>query len=222
MPRLPLVLFDIDGTLLGAGDLTHGQAVTVACQELFGVAGDRRLVDMAGRTDRYILTNLLLAHGLTPEEIEPRLPEAIAHMSDYVARELPVSLAERVLPGVGALLDELIARDLALGLVTGNPPRIAESKLRAAGIWEPFARYDAVIGGFGDHSHERNDLPPVAIAAAARVLGQSVANGADVIVLRCSLGGCGTSPWWLRRGTPYLPVAHTFSIPCLRFPAYLP
>ncbi len=182
MPRLPLILFDIDGTLLGSGDLTHGQAVTVACQELFGVAGDRRLVDMAGRTDRYILTNLLLAHGLRLEEIEPRLPEAIAYMGDYVARELPVSLAERVLPGVPDLLDTLTARDLALGLVTGNPTRIAESKLRAAGIWEPFARYDSVIGGFGDHSHERNDLPPVALASAARVLGQSVTSAEAVII----------------------------------------
>jgi len=182
MPRLPLILFDIDGTLLGSGDPTHGQAVTAACQELFGVAGDRRLVDMSGRTDRYILTKLLLAHGLTLEAIEPRLPEAIAYMGDYVARELPASLAERVLPGVASLLDELIARDLALGLVTGNPPRIAESKLRAAGIWAPFARYDAVIGGFGDHSHERNDLPPVALASAARVLGRPVASADAVII----------------------------------------
>lgn len=182
MPRLPLVLFDIDGTLLGSGDPTHGRAVTVACQDLFGVAGDRRLVDLSGRTDRYILTNLLIAHGLERAAIEPRLAEAIDYMSAYVARELPRSLAERVLPGVADLLAELAARDLALGLVTGNPPKIAEAKLRAAGIWEPFARYDTVIGGFGDHSHERDDLPPVALAVAARVLGRPVA-GADAVII---------------------------------------
>lgn len=182
MPRLPLVLFDVDGTLLGSGDPTHGMAVTAACQALFQVEGDRRRVDLSGRTDRYILLNLLQAYGLTPAEIEPRLPEAIAYMCDYVAREIPPSLAERVLPGVGDLLDELAARDIPLGLVTGNPLPIAQSKLRAAGIWGPFARHDAVIGGFGDHSHERNDLPPVALASAERVLGVPVAPADAIIV----------------------------------------
>ena len=182
MPRLPLMLFDVDGTLLGSGDPTHGMAVTAACQALFGVEGDRRLVDLSGRTDRYILTTLLQAYGLTLAEIEPRLPEAIAYMCDYVAREIPVSLAERVLPGVNGLLADLAARDLAVGLVTGNPLPIARSKLGAAGIWEPFARYDTVIGGFGDHSHERNNLPPVALEVAARVLGQPVSAAETVII----------------------------------------
>lgn len=182
MPRLPLVLFDVDGTLLGSGDPTHGMSVTAACQALFQVEGDRRHVDLSGRTDHYILMNLLQAYGLTPEEITPRLPEAIAYMCDYVAREIPASLAERVLPGVIGLLDDLTARDLAIGLVTGNPLPIAKSKLGAAGIWEPFARYDTVIGGFGDHSHERNDLPPVALEVAARVLGQPVTAAETVII----------------------------------------
>ena len=182
MPRLPLVLFDVDGTLLGSGDQTHGMSVTAACQALFNVEGDRRLVDLAGRTDRYILLNLLQAYGLTLAEIEPRLPEAIAYMCDYVAREIPASLTERVLPGVGGLLDDLAERDLTLGLVTGNPLPIAQTKLCAAGIWAPFDRYDAVIGGFGDHSHERNDLPPIALAAAARVLGHPVSADDTIII----------------------------------------
>lgn len=182
MPRLPLVLFDVDGTLLGSGDQTHGMAVTMACRELFKVEGDRRLVDLSGRTDRYILLNLLQAYGLTLAEIEPRLPEAITFMCDYVAREIPASLAERVLPGVSALLDDLVARDLALGLVTGNPLPIAQSKLRSAGIWDPFGRYDTVIGGFGDHSHERNDLPPLALEVAARVLGAPVSADDTIII----------------------------------------
>jgi phosphoglycolate phosphatase len=182
MPRLPLILFDVDGTLLGSGDPTHAMSITMACRDLFNVPGDRRLVDLSGRTDIYILLNLLQAHGVPLAEIEPRLPEAIAYICDYVAREIPASLAERVLPGVSALLDDLTARDLALGLVTGNPLPIAQSKLRSAGIWEPFARYDSVIGGFGDHSHERNDLPPLAIDLAARVLGTSVTADDTVII----------------------------------------
>ena len=39
-----------------------------------------------------------------------------------------------------------------------------------------------MIGGFGDHSHERNDLPPLALDVAARVLGAPV-SAADTIII---------------------------------------
>src|SRR3954447_1447511 len=148
MPRLPLILFDIDGTLLRSGDPTHARSVRLACQEYFQIDATAPIpaeVDLSGRTDRRILVTLLAAYGLPREQSEPRLPELFAFMEDYVAREIN-SLVERVLPGVSDLLAELVARDLALGLVTGNLPRIAEAKLAAAGIWEPFARPDGVIG----------------------------------------------------------------------------
>ena len=182
MPRLPLILFDIDGTLLAAGDPTHARSITVACQELFGVAGDPRRADLAGRTDRYILQNVLAAYGIPPETSAPRLPEAFAFMEDYVARELPASLAERVLPGVPALLAALQTHDLALGLVTGNLRRIAQAKLDRAGIWAPFAHEGGGIGGYGDASTERADLPPVALAAAEQALGQPVPAAQAIIV----------------------------------------
>lgn len=184
MPHLPLLLFDIDGTLLRSGNHVHAQAVRVACQEFFGIAADTPIptaVDLSGRTDRHIVTALLAVHGIPLAESEPRLPEIFAFMDTYVAREI-TPLTEYVLPGVADLLAELAARDLALGLVTGNLPRIAAAKLAAAGLWEPFAAQGEIIGGFGDASAERNDLPPLALKVAARVLGQPVA-GADAIII---------------------------------------
>ena len=184
MPQLPLLLFDIDGTILRSGNHVHGRAVRVACETFFGIAADTPIaeeVDLAGRTDRHIITALLAAHGIPRAASVPRLPEIFAFMDDYVAHEL-TPLTEYLLPGVAALLDELVRRDLALGLVTGNLPRIAEAKLAAAGVWGPFARYGEVIGGFGDASAERDDLPPLALAVAARVLGTPVA-GSDAIVI---------------------------------------
>jgi phosphoglycolate phosphatase len=183
MPRLPLVLFDIDGTLLRSGDPTHARSVRLACHEIYGVDVNAPIpaVDLSGRTDRHILLAMLAAYGVPPEESEPRLPEAFAFMEGYVAREIS-PITERVLPGVSALLADLTARDLLLGLVTGNLPRIAEAKLSAAGIWEPFARPDGPIGGFGHASVERNDLPPFALALATRALGRPV-TGADTVVI---------------------------------------
>ncbi len=184
MPHLPLLLFDIDGTILRSGNRVHGQSVRVACEQFFGIAAATPIpeeVDLAGRTDRHIITALLAAHGIPRTTSEPRLPEVFAFMDEYVAREL-TPLTEYLLPGVAALLDELVRRDRALGLVTGNLPRIAEAKLAAAGVWAPFARYSAIIGGFGDASAERNDLPPLALAVAATVLGAPVAPSDAIII----------------------------------------
>lgn len=184
MPRLPLVLFDIDGTLLRSGDPTHARSVRLACQEFFQIDATAPIpaeVDLSGRTDRRIVVTLLAAYGIPPEQSEPRLPELFTFMEDYVEREI-ASLVERVLPGVTDLLAELVARDITLGLVTGNLLRIAEAKLSAAGIWAPFVRPDGVIGGFGDASIERNDLPPLALALAERALGRAVA-GSDAVII---------------------------------------
>lgn len=184
MPRLPLVLFDIDGTLLRSGDPTHARSVRLACQEYFGIDATAPIpaqVDLSGRTDRHILLALLGAYGISAEVGEPRLPELFAFMEEYVAREIR-PITEHVLPGIAPLLGELVARDLTLGLVTGNLPRIAEAKLGAAGIWAPFARDDGVIGGFGDASVDRNDLPPIALDLAGRALGRAVGGGDAVII----------------------------------------
>lgn len=182
MPRLPLILFDIDGTLLRTGDPTHGRSVTVACREVFGVEGDLRRTDHAGRTDRRILQAILASYDIPPERSAARLPEAFACMEDYVERELPPSLAERVLPGVPELLAALAERDLALGLVTGNLPRIAAAKLSRAGIWAPFAAEGGGIGGYGDVSADRADLVRAALVQAEAALGRPVPAAAAVIV----------------------------------------
>jgi len=184
MADLPLILFDIDGTLLRSGDPTHARAVRMACQEFFAIDATAPIpaeVDLSGRTDRRILVTLLAAYSIPVEESEPRLPDMFAFMEAYVAREMG-QLRERVLPGVVELLDALVSRDLAIGLVTGNLPKIAEIKLTAAGIWEPFTRQSEIIGGFGHASVERNDLPPLALDIAKRVLGRPV-GGADTVII---------------------------------------
>ncbi len=184
MPQLPLILFDIDGTLLRSGDRTHSYSVRLACQEFFQIAADTPIpaeVDLAGRTDRRILVTLLAAHGIPLERSEPRLPEMFAFMEEYVASRVP-SLIEWVLPGVPDLLAALAARDLTQGLVTGNLPRIAEAKLAAAGLWKPFARADGVIGGFGHASVERDDLPPIALDLAGKALGRPIP-GTDAVLI---------------------------------------
>lgn len=164
----PLLLFDIDHTLIVSGGAGRA-AIAAAVADEFGVRRPLDGMAVDGRTDRAILGEALeragLAHG--PDEVA-RLLEA------YLAR-LPAELRARrgrVLPGVPALLDALERAGAPLGLATGNVARGAEIKLRHYGLWERFP-----AGGFGDVSAERAEVVAAAIEAAAAAAGRN-GNGA--------------------------------------------
>lgn len=177
-----ILLFDIDGTLLRAGDPTHGRAVTVACQQVFGVEGDLARTDLAGRTDRRILEKLLATYDVPDGAIAAGLAEAFNVMSDFVDANLPPSLSERLLPGVIAALEAAHEAGHVVGLVTGNLPRIAAAKLTRAGVWPYFTRHTGVIGGFGDISALRADLVTAALVSASAHLGRPTPGRAAVII----------------------------------------
>ena len=174
-----LFLFDIDGTLLRGGDPTHARAFDAACRSLFNVPGDIHRTDLAGRTDRRILRHVLAAEGVTPDE--PRVLEAFRFMEDFVERELTASIADRVLPGVPALLSRLRGSRHTVGLVTGNLPRIARVKLARAGLWESFDD----VGGFGHLSELRADLVRFALDQAGAAARDTVVIGDTIHDIEC-------------------------------------
>lgn len=171
-----LVLFDIDGTLLGCGRQVR-RLFGAAMAEVFGTPGDLDGYDFAGKTDRRIVVDLATAAGHSPAEVAaavPRLREA------YV-RNLERGLDPkemRVMPGVEALLERLAARPgVAVGLLTGNFERGAYVKLARVGLDRYFP-----FGAFGDDVLDRNELPPVAMARAAAVAGRAFAPAETLIV----------------------------------------
>lgn len=152
------VLFDIDGTLIqsgGAGQLAFAE--TFAAE--FGVNELSGVVAFAGRSDRAIASELMRVHGVEPtDENWQRFRAA------YLDR-LPSALRRRegrVLPGVPELLTQLAewGRPL-IGLLTGNIREGADHKLQYYGLAEHFN-----FGGFGDVSHERNDIAAAALSEA--------------------------------------------------------
>jgi phosphoglycolate phosphatase len=173
-----IVLFDIDGTLVwtkGAGK----RAMERALLAVIGNNGpDGHRYD--GKTDRQIVREAMLLTGHEAAQVE-------AHMEAVIARyltELDVELDRDdhgafALPGVHALLDAVHAEDdLVLGLLTGNVIPGAERKLRAVGI-EP-SRF--LIGAYGSDHESRPELPPIARARAAALLGRDV-QGADCVII---------------------------------------
>jgi phosphoglycolate phosphatase-like HAD superfamily hydrolase len=155
---MPVILFDIDGTLVRTGGAGKA-AMEAALAEEFDVVLAAEEVPYSGRTDNAIGRDLLTAHGIEPTPANRR-----RLVEGYLAR-LPTSLAQttgNVCPGIGELLGVLRPRaDVVLGLLTGNVRRGAATKLAHYGLWEHF-----VCGGFGDDHDDRDDVARAALRSA--------------------------------------------------------
>jgi phosphoglycolate phosphatase-like HAD superfamily hydrolase len=163
----PLILFDIDGTLLKAGDRRHGAAFTHAFESVFGKPVTLDGVPLAGMLDAQIARVLFERHGLDVEESDVRLTEMMEMMGlRYVETLAGASLRERLLPGVTEAVLACLERDWAAGVLTGNARSVGHAKLQAAGLETLLG-----FGAFGDSAAERSHLVDAAISDAERVTG---------------------------------------------------
>ncbi len=157
-----LLLFDIDGTLVGRAAHAHREALHAALLEVHGV--DAQIfpspVSPAGRTDGEIARALLLSAGVSARQIDERALAVREACCEAYARLCPPDLSDRVLPGIVELLAWLSEReDCTLSLVTGNFECVARLKLARAGVGRYFPRGQ---GAFGSDSEDRAGLPPLA------------------------------------------------------------
>lgn len=165
--RPALVLFDIDGTLLAAGDRDHGAAFTHAFERVYGRPVTLEGVPLAGMLDAQIARILFEKHGLDRTTADTRLAEMMAAMGErYVAAVAARNLRERLLPGVTEAVLACVHHGWAAGVLTGNGRAVGEAKLRGAGL-------DLLLtfGAFGDEAVERSHLVETALADAERVTG---------------------------------------------------
>lgn len=175
---MKLVLFDIDGTLLwtdGAGR----RAVYRALHEVYGTHAPQEH-EFDGKTDPQIVRELMHRAGTSADDVETHLPRAIGRYVEELRVELgDADHADKVYPGIHALLDALEARpDVMLGLLTGNVREGAAAKLAAVGIDASRFR----VGAFGSDHADRPELPEIARRRAEALLGAPLA-GRDVVVI---------------------------------------
>jgi phosphoglycolate phosphatase len=174
-----IVLFDIDGTLIRTGR-AGSRAMDRAFEDLFGIPKAFDGIQMAGRTDKWILEDAAARAGvsLTAERFQrfrdryfERLLEALLDPGPH----------KGILPGVRPLLDALTAPplrdDVFLALLTGNCEEGARIKLEHFDLWRYFR-----CGAYGDDVHDRNELFAVAMTRV-RACGGPAARPRDVIVV---------------------------------------
>jgi len=156
-----LLLFDIDGTLISTRGIPR-TAMFEALVERFGTFNYDDAFNFSGRTDWEIVEHLLtyadIDIEITDQLVHAILKDFVRHLSD----KLHNGFQPVIYPGIVELLEKLGQReDVKLGLVTGNVKDGARLKLTLAKLDKYFA-----VGGFGDDSNNRNDLPPLAIRRA--------------------------------------------------------
>ncbi|PSQ95454.1 MAG: HAD family hydrolase [Bacteroidetes bacterium SW_9_63_38] len=156
---MPLLLFDIDGTLVNVTGGVHS-AVSHAIDTVTGRSVCTDGVTFAGRTDPAIFSDVLQASGV-PDP--PAVLNDVLHTYAECAQDTIEATDVDVLPGVRPLLSALSRRpDVRLGLVTGNIESVAHHKLRRAELGSHFS-----VGAFGSDHANRNELPPMAVRRAS-------------------------------------------------------
>ncbi len=162
--RSSLLLWDIDGTLV-CTDRAGERALLDAIRDLYQLEwGNQLPVDLRGRTDTWIVRELLSHVGreLGHEE-ENRLKTAYLSL---LPKTLPAGKA-KLHPGIREALDAVHAHaEIHQGLLTGNLKEGARLKLSHLGIWDFFE-----FGAFADDSSNRNELGPFALKRARQQLG---------------------------------------------------
>lgn len=172
-----LILWDIDGTLLGADDVDH-EAFDRAVERVVGRRPTGAVV-MAGKTDPQIAREYLAMLGTAGSE--DRVSAILAHLEAEMAAALArEARADRVLPGAAELLARLHADHRVFQtVVTGNIAANARIKLATFGLdrW-----LDLAAGAFGSDRADRNELVPVARGRVARLRGLHFADQAVWVV----------------------------------------
>ncbi|HSO75893.1 MAG TPA: HAD family hydrolase [Blastocatellia bacterium] len=175
-----VILFDIDGTLIKAVRRPEYRgAMRDILIDVFGTFGRISEVEFAGKTDLAIYREALECEGITFDSIREKMPYVEEAMVELMERMARTGEVYRLCPGVQELLEALASDPRFLtSLLTGNVERLAEAKLRVAGIAHHFRER----GAFGSDAEERDHLPAIAAERINRSLGQELPAHGFIII----------------------------------------
>jgi phosphoglycolate phosphatase-like HAD superfamily hydrolase len=154
-----LVLFDVDCTLFLTPDSLYGEALAGTVHEVYGHELTREALastDNAGETARAGLRNLLRAEGFADDVIDDGLERWTERLTErYLGLLADADTAHwQLAPGAVETLEQL-GREHELALLTGNPERMARTRMERLGLARFFPRGR---GAFGSDGEQRADL----------------------------------------------------------------
>lgn len=178
--NLRVLLFDIDGTLIQTVRRPEYRTlIRGMLTDLFGTCGRIAEVDFGGKTDLAIYREALECEGISSDRIREQLPGLEARMVEILDSLASTGELFRLCPGVRELLDSLPTRPhLFPSLLTGNVEKLAEAKLRVAGI----RHYFRGRGAFGGDAEDRDHLPAFAAERLREHLGHALSPDQFVII----------------------------------------
>ncbi len=179
MPRFDvLALFDVDGTLIRAGDPDHGEAFVRAAAEVHAVDVVLDGIPLGGRLDRHITADALRHTGLADDRIATHEAHLMAVMGQHYRQLVgPDARRSSLLPGVSELLSRCEDAGIAAAVVTGGASTLVPHKLAAAGL----ATYLPVLA-CGDEADDRPSLVTLAIERAGRHWGHPFETMSAVVI----------------------------------------
>ncbi|MBU6279546.1 MAG: haloacid dehalogenase-like hydrolase [Actinomycetales bacterium] len=152
--QLRLLLWDIDGTLIGM----RGRARDKHAQTFGRVLGMATPTTprTSGKTDGQIFAELAAQEGVALDDVtlQALFDDLLATSRTELAQH-PATPA----PAVIEVLDELTEQGWRHGLLTGNVPQRAQVKLESAGLWD---RIDQDFCFFGTAPTHRTELGALA------------------------------------------------------------
>lgn len=158
----PLLLFDIDGTLMRRSGPHHREVLVQAVRLVTGIETTTEQIPVQGMLDRDILAWMLRDAGASASRIRAAMPAVVRQAQELYIGRCP-DLRRKVCPGVRALLNQVSRQGLKAGLVTGNLSAIGWTKVERAGLKHHFA-----FGAFAEQGKDRASLARRAIAHARR------------------------------------------------------
>jgi len=152
----PILLFDIDGTLLHVKKMFMQELIYTVMKDLNLSQNQLSGMSFAGRTDKDIfseITSTITDESKKSEELFSEIKQA------YLTVLLKELAPDHVTVIEGALETVYLAveNNLDVGLCTGNFREAAFKKIEAAGLKNIF-----LFGGFGCHHADRKHLPEAA------------------------------------------------------------
>jgi phosphoglycolate phosphatase-like HAD superfamily hydrolase len=165
---LRIILWDIDGTLVRTRRRGVFREYTApVLMRVFGTAGRLAELGVSGMTDLQIVSEALRDEGFTTEQVRERASELVPIYFEELERLTSAEDIYYALDGAREALEAVEHSTRYLNsLLTGNVEPAAHLKLRLVGL----ADFFRLPGAFGEDSHDRRDLPALALERLSRHL----------------------------------------------------